>query len=230
MALTDLLGSALRGAALGLAMYVSSCGGSSPSMGCQRDTDCYAPRVCMEGYCEDRNGGGEENNNGNSTCGNSPLVGKYLWGVDDCQGGTIHPFDTSCHGTLEVDDPAGTFDVDIEYHGTTLYLSSNHININNGHQTIELRRTLTESDLVDNGRPGSDCGGLSDLSQLNFYQCLLSQVQRFYVAFTAENGKQCLEYVSLFEIRDEPWPGTARCREILPDETPAECSALYKEN
>ena len=66
MALTDLLGSALRGAALGLAMYVSSCGGPSPSMGCQRDTDCYAPRVCVQGYCEDRNGGGEGESEGNS--------------------------------------------------------------------------------------------------------------------------------------------------------------------
>ncbi len=62
MALTDLLGSALRGTALGLAMYVSSCGGPSPSMGCQRDTDCYAPRVCVEGECQDSY---EDTNNDN---------------------------------------------------------------------------------------------------------------------------------------------------------------------
>ena len=76
---------------------------------------------------------------------------------------------------------------------------------------------------MDNGRPGSACGSLSDLSQLNFYQCLLSRDQRLYAAFTAENEKQCLEYVSLFEIENQPWPGVDLCREIISDDLADSC-------
>lgn len=53
MTLTDLLGSALRGAALGLALYVTGCGGSGDSKRlCQSDYDCQEPSTCgSDGYC-----------------------------------------------------------------------------------------------------------------------------------------------------------------------------------
>ena len=197
MALTDLLGSALRGAALGLAMYVAGCGNDSEKEGCQDDYDCREPRVCVQGYCE----GGNGDNDGNGSCGNSPLVGKYLWLVDNCQGGSVRPFDTSCQGTLELVDGKR---VDIEYSGTTLRLGS---------QRIELRRMITESDLS----PDDVCGSFN--SDFSRYQCALSQDKQLYLAFTSENEKRCLEdYSTLFKIEDEPWPGRASCLQIITDE------------
>ena len=56
MTLTDLVSKALRTSALGLALYISGCGGSSSS-GCQTDYDCREPRVCRQGECIDPNEG-----------------------------------------------------------------------------------------------------------------------------------------------------------------------------
>ncbi len=61
MTLTDLLYGVRRLArplALGLAVY--GCGGeSNKPEGCQNDYDCREPRVCVRGYCEDPNKGGD---------------------------------------------------------------------------------------------------------------------------------------------------------------------------
>ena len=61
MTLTDLIGKAVRGTALGLALYVSGCTPAVPDDrdGCNDDYDCREPRVCVQGYCEGSEGESE---------------------------------------------------------------------------------------------------------------------------------------------------------------------------
>ena len=90
MSLTDLLQKTLRSTALGLALYLSGCGGSSSS-GCQTDYDCREPRVCRQGECVDSNEGegeaeaegasiGNSNNSGNDSYNSlQNLTGKIVF-------------------------------------------------------------------------------------------------------------------------------------------------------
>ena len=230
MALTDLLGSALRGAALGLAMYVAGCGGENINQRlCQSNYDCQVPSMCgVDGYCEDSNGGEEGNSNG--ACGNSPLVGKYLWMVDDCGMGTIDPLNISCQGILVA---ANGERGDIDYSGLTLRIGTDDSGLllragrkmGGSSVTLELLRMVTESDLPPPSTVNSDRCGPHNYN-LNLYQCFLSHSQQLYLTFTPEIGKSCPGFPIFFEVKDEPWPGLDACIKTLSNEAwYTECSS-----
>ncbi|MEW5896914.1 MAG: hypothetical protein AB1668_04435 [Nanoarchaeota archaeon] len=64
--------------ALGLAGALAACG------------DTY--------YNYGGNSSGSSSGNPQGYCGNSPLYGKYLWQVGECEAGSVKPFDENCKG------------------------------------------------------------------------------------------------------------------------------------
>ncbi|MEW5897257.1 MAG: hypothetical protein AB1668_06180 [Nanoarchaeota archaeon] len=79
---------------VGLAGALAACGADNGKESCTKDSDCKGDRVCDSelGYCVDADGssgssGGSSSGNPQGYCGNSPLYGKYLWGIDGCKWG-----------------------------------------------------------------------------------------------------------------------------------------------
>ena len=202
--LERILSSALLAAAL-------SCGSEAPapvysgqaqSTPCRADTDCKQDRVCTEGYCKDGTGmPGDGNTQG--LCGNSPLVGKYLW-VLSCNAGTETPLGEDCTGILKVCDECGN---DI-YHFTYDNLTLQSVG-RDGREGTELKRSFTKADLGDD----HECG-IGNQNVFDKYQCALSMRSNMYVQITAE-GKVCLEPDTIYLVQDAPWLGKDQCRRQL---------------
>ncbi|MEW5897254.1 MAG: hypothetical protein AB1668_06165 [Nanoarchaeota archaeon] len=112
---------------VGLAGALAACGADNGKESCTKDTDCREPRVCDSdlGYCVDANGSsGSSSGNPQGYCGNSPLYGKYLWFVGNCEDGgwgSAKPFDENCKGNLKPSDDTGeTVIWNCNYEGLTL--------------------------------------------------------------------------------------------------------------
>ena len=120
-----------------------ACGSdSSSSPSCAADTDCKGERVCVDGKCEGYGNYGSEDNGGgssNNPCGDSPVYGKFLVKIEDCD--TSFHFREDCvvgraiiENTYEgsaLDQPLDNFDygVGIRYNGLVLSTSSQDVSL-----------------------------------------------------------------------------------------------------
>ncbi len=69
----------------GLSLFGYNCDSSSDPASCIKDTDCKENRICESGKCVE----GKTSSKVSNPCGNSPVYGKHLWEISDCDGG-IH--------------------------------------------------------------------------------------------------------------------------------------------
>ena len=115
-----------------------ACGSDSPSSpSCAADTDCKGDRVCVEGKCEGYSG--SDRGDYSNSCGDSPVYGKFLVKIEDCD--TSFHFREDCvvgraiiENTYEgsaLDQPLDNFDygVGIRYNGLVLSTSSQDVSL-----------------------------------------------------------------------------------------------------
>ena len=195
MALNDLLGRLLLGATLAAGSMYGCGGAGSSGMPCQSDTECKEERMCVEGRCA------SPTDSGDDRCGNSPLNGKYLWDVGNCETGAVTGGNPqSC-----------TFEMQGDFNGTVHY-EGNKITIGE-HGTYELKNRFSEDELIKGEFPEEGVNTLIERclkynnrqELIEAYQCALSLDSGLLIS----KGTMGICLIdNLSKIRDDPWPGS----------------------
>lgn len=199
MSLTDLLKRISRPAVFGLALAVSpvySCGGEEAATGCQKDSDCKGSGVCVENACEEAYANSGDSGSEEGPCGNSPLNGKYLWEVGDCESGPVGKGNTEqCTYQLENRFCPGVLaPKPDEYECAVGEYDSTTISFYPPENDSFLQRILTL-------HRGFSCIDISPSDQgwCDEYTCALQKDEKLYVL--SENGVMSLR---LWQLHDTP--------------------------
>ncbi len=139
------------------------------------------------------------------TCGDSPLSGKHLWQVGNCELGTVTPVSTTtCEATLcggnarEVEECSGDKLFDVTVDGTSLSFGGPM-------EPMELVRDL-------------DCAALAtsnvDADTCAFWECLIAQSPDVFVArFPERDATEQFHPDGLWIALDDAWPGRDQCND-----------------
>ena len=158
-------------------------------------------------------------------CGNSPLAGKYLLGIGDCEMGMMEPFNQDCSGViLEARGPNGAeeyLEYPFTYQGSWVTVDSEY-----GHISWQI---YTQVQLSDFSSPNSceyadqydeQYPGARTLKSWNadlpYFFCLSSRLREEDPRFIAYpfffEGYLCPGKDNIGYLADVPWPGREACR------------------
>lgn len=181
-------------AALGCSSSGSGVGGET-HFACKVDADCIAhipDGVCAEGYCVASDAAAPAA----VACGGSPLAGKYLWKVGNCEVGALSPFDPQTCESNVCGGNARTLDECTGAHLSTFRIDGSNVTID-GAPAMTLRRTL-------------DCGGFTGTERATCETrvCLLAHFDNLYTSFGSDTP---LRPDDFWLATNQPWPGTDAC-------------------
>lgn len=169
-------------------------------MECKTNKDCLPDGECKGGYCVID---GESSPIGaDGPCGDSPMVGKYLWHYSSCESGMVTAVDSlSCEAQWCPGWEDGSCSSDeyitITVDGTTLSLENE--------EGVPIEFTLTREFTFDEADPDPGNEGDDYSGRYQFYQCLIEADSQVWVR-VGEDGKIGL-LDNLWFVTDQPYPG-----------------------
>ena len=187
-----------------------SCGGTEEAgetgSVCVSNDDCKGARECIDGVCGSGSDEGDR-------CGNSPLYGKYLWNVGNCEGGAIDPLGEDCTTIFTGDRAEEGMRVKVE-----VYDSECTYTIDDRKVEFTLARDFpcSEAYVSEIDYNINEMVKTPSPERCELYKCALV-VDEFL--FVGKNEEGVSLYDNLFKIYTSPWSGTSSCREKAWNET-----------